>query len=191
MKRTLTIVVALALVTLVTAGGLNAQTRTTYFVSGGLAAPLNSGFKSSYKTGWNLQGGLQFGGPTWPVAIRLDGLYGQNSLKNPPAGTSGKLKLTAGTANAVFEVKAPGKITPYVLGGLGLSQLKYDSTAASITTTVSTTRFLLDGGLGVKAGLSMLDLGVEGRVFSILTSGSSTTFVTLNLVVGFGGRSGF
>lgn len=193
MKRIMTAVLALAFVSFAGAGALNAQTRASFFVSGGLTAPLNTSFKDSYKLGWNGQAGVQFALPAWPVAIRVDGMYGQDKAKAAlltlSGATDAKTKIFAGTANIVYEFKTPGNVKPYILGGGGVANLKSDYTGGTFPNS-SVTKALINGGVGIKTAMSAVDIGVEGRIFNVFTSGNSTTFITANLVIGFGGKGG-
>lgn len=194
MKRIMTAVVALAFVSLAGAGALNAQTRASFFVSGGLTAGLNANFKDFYKLGWNGQAGVQFALPAWPVAIRVDGMYGQNKAKDAYltliGATDAKLKMFAGTANLVYEFKTPGNVKPYILGGGGVANLKEDITGGVLAGSSSTTKALINGGVGIKTAMSAIDIGVEGRVFNVFISNNNKTFITANLVIGFGGKGG-
>ncbi len=191
MKRIMTAVAALALVSLAGAGALNAQTRASFFVSGGLTNPLGT-FNDIAKLGWNGQAGVQFAMPSWPVAIRVDGMYGQNTTDSAvlPAGVTGKTKIFAGTGNLVYQFKTASNIKPYILGGGGVANVKGEATSGGTTSSASETKALINGGLGIKSAMSAVDIGVEGRIFDVFTSGNSTTFITVNLVVGFGGKGG-
>ena len=77
------------------------------------------------------------------MALRADFIYGENKLD----GVSGKTKLAGGLGNISYEFKTAGGVKPYVIGGLGVFNVKV---AASGFGSASETKFAFAGGGGLK-----------------------------------------
>ena len=183
MKRMLHAAVALVLVSLVAASAAQAQTaRASFFLGGGATIPTGD-FGDAFKTGWNGLGGVNFMIPGVPFGIRVDGMYSQNKLD--VSGSDVKAKIFGGNADAVFAFGAPGSmVKPYVLAGIGMANVKFDTGSGSS----SDTKFAFNGGAGVNFMMSSVTIFVEGRYFTISTSGSNTNYIPLSVGVKFGGR---
>ncbi len=186
MKRMLHAAVALVLVSLVAASAAQAQTaRASFFLGGGATIPTGD-FKDVAKTGWNGVGGVNFMLPGVPFGIRVDGMYSQNSDK---AGSSAKVKIFSGNADAVFAFGAPGSmVKPYILAGLGAANVKVDDGAGF---SESETKLAFNGGAGINFMLSSVTIFVEGRYFNVSTSdnfGGSKGYIPFSVGVKFGGR---
>lgn len=184
MKRMLHAAVALVLVSLVAASAAQAQTaRASFFLGGGATIPTGD-FGDGFKTGWNGVGGVNIMLPGVPFGIRVDGMYSQNKLD--AAGSDAKIKIFGGNADAVFAFGAPGSmVKPYVLAGVGAANAKFDDGAGF---SDSETKFAFNGGAGINFMLSSVTIFVEGRYFSISTSGSNTNYIPVSVGVKFGGR---
>jgi hypothetical protein len=154
-----------------------AQAQSVRFgVAGGLTMPTGD-FNTAAKLGWHGIGQVGYGLPSG-VGIRADFLYGQNNLD----GVSGKTKLAGGLGNITYDFKSPG-VTPYIIGGVGVFNVKVEVGNAS----VDETKFAFGGGAGLKfkAG-SGSHFFVEGRYVSVQTSGSSTGFIPISAGISFG-----
>lgn len=184
MKRMLHAAVALVLVSLVAASAAQAQTaRANFFLGGGATIPTGD-FGDAFKTGWNGVGGVNFMLPGVPFGIRVDGMYSQNKVD--ASGSDAKIKIFGGNADAVFAFGAPGSmVKPYVMAGVGMANVKFDDGAGF---TNDETKFAFNGGAGVNFMMSSITIFVEGRYFTVNTSGSSTNYIPLSVGVKFGGR---
>jgi len=181
MKRMLVSSLAILTAGAIAASPAAAQTRASFMLGGGLTVPLGD-FGDAAKLGWHGLGGVEFGFPTLPVGIRVDGIYGQHKFENNPF-TDGKFKLFGANADVVWHSKTPG-VQFYVLGGPGIYNVKADPDVGSGT---DETKFALNGGAGIRFGTSMARFFAEGRYVNVFTSGSDAHFIPLTVGVQFGG----
>jgi len=172
MKRTMLWMVGLALV--LGAGSLSAQ-KARIMVGGGLLMPMGN-YKDLDKMGFMGQAGIGF--PVGPVGIRIEGDYGQTSHKDT---TSGNTKIIGGMASVVYHFKSPSTIKPYVLGGLGMYNVKFDISGVS----ASSTKLAFGGGAGLELKMTGASLYLEARYVNITTSGSSLSFIPITVGVRF------
>jgi opacity protein-like surface antigen len=172
MKRTMRwlAVAALAL----GAGRLGAQTRIT--IGGGLLMPMGT-YKDNDKMGFIGQAGI--GMPVGPIGIRIEGDYGQSSHKN---NVGGNTKIIGGMAAAVYHFKSPSTVKPYVLGGLGMYNVKVDVTGFG---SASETKLAFGGGAGLELKMTGASLYLEAKYMNVTTSGSSTAFIPITVGVRF------
>ena len=171
MKRTMRWLVMVAL--MAGAGRLSAQ---RIMVGGGLLMPMGD-YKNADKMGFIGQAGVGF--PAGPIGIRIEGDYGQTSHKSP---TSGNSKIIGGMGAAVYHFKSPASITPYVLGGVGMYNVKV--TVGSVS--ASETKFAFGVGAGLEMKMTSMSLYLEAKYMNIATSGSATTFIPITVGLRFG-----
>jgi opacity protein-like surface antigen len=169
--------VVAAILTLGMAGQAQAQS-VKFGVGGGVTMPTGD-FNTAAKLGWHGIGHVGYGLPSG-IGIRADFFYGQNDLD----GVSGKTKLAGGLGNITYDFKSPS-ITPYIIGGVGVFNVKVEVGSAS----ADETKFAFAGGAGLKfkAGAGS-HFFVEGRYVSVQTSGSSTGFIPITAGISFGTR---
>jgi len=172
MKRTMRWIAMAALV--FGAGRLSAQKLT---LGGGLLMPMGT-YSDADKMGFIGQAGIGF--PAGPVGIRIEGDYGQTSHKN---GVDGNTKIIGGMASVVYHFKNPSSVKPYVLGGLGMYNVKIDVTGLG---SASETKLAFGGGAGLELALSATRFYLEARYMNVTTSGGSTAFVPITVGVRLG-----
>lgn len=156
------------------AGRLSAQ---QIMVGGGLLMPMGD-YKTADKMGFIGQAGVGF--PAGPIGIRIEGDYGQTSHKN---GVGGNSKIIGGFGAAVYHFKTPASVTPYVLGGVGMYNVKVDVTGFP---SASETKFAFGIGAGVEMKMTAMSLYLEAKYMNIATSGSATTFIPITVGLRFG-----
>lgn len=171
MKRTMRGIAVAVL--MLAAGRLGAQTRI--MVGGGLLMPLGN-YKTADKMGFIGQAGVGF--PVGPVGIRIEGDYGQTSHQDT---VSGNTKIIGGMASVVYHFKSPSTIKPYVLGGLGMYNVKIDFSGVS----GSSTKLAFGGGAGLELKMTGASLYLEAKYVNITTSGSSLSFIPITVGVRF------
>ncbi|MEP6689953.1 MAG: outer membrane beta-barrel protein [Gemmatimonadaceae bacterium] len=140
-------------------------------------------------TGFNVGGLVTYQSPDWPVSFRGDVAYhGFSGKNNSLAGTTVnyKPKIINGTANAVymFSHDPAQSMHPYIIGGLGIYNLRASSSCSGTYCTDGTTdsggsstKFGVNGGGGVEFPLSGFAAFVEARyhhVFSAYDSNGSS-----------------
>lgn len=189
---------ALALVAVPMVAG--AQQRAPRVLSvglgGGGAVPVGD-FANDVKTGWNVNGHLQYQPVAeGPWAVRAEVMYMRSDLTDEAISAGGGTTdqtwtnsvLYAGVAAPFFLAGRAGSVRPYVIGGLGLysQTIKLDDTGG-ISSSVTETGFGFNGGAGIRFGGSM-GLFVEARFhqFSITpTGGEKTTAQFIPVSLGF------
>lgn len=171
MKRTMRWLVSVALV--LGAGRLSAQ---RIMVGGGLLMPMGD-YKTADKMGFIGQAGIGF--PAGPIGIRIEADYGQTKHKN----VDGNSKLIGGMAAAVYHFKTPASVTPYVLGGVGMYNVKFTATGFP---DQSETKFGFGVGAGLEMKMTAMSLYLEAKYMNIATTGSATTFIPITVGLRFG-----
>lgn len=172
MKRTMRGITGLAL--LLCAGRLSAQ---KIMVGGGLLMPMGD-YKNADKMGFIGQAGIGF--PMGPVGIRIEGDYGQTSHKSP---TVGNTKIIGGMGAVVYHFPTPTGIKPYVLGGVGMYNVKVDITGGG---TGSETKFAFGAGAGLEMKMTAMSLYLEAKYMNIATSVTKTSFIPITVGLRFG-----
>lgn len=172
MKRTLRWLVMVAL--FAGAGKLSAQ---RIMVGGGLLMPMGD-YKTADKMGFIGQAGIGF--PVGPVGIRIEADYGQTSHKAPSDGTT---KIIGGMGAVVYHFNTPAGVKPYVLGGVGMYNLKYDFTGVGSS---SQTKFGFGAGAGLEMKMTAMSLYLEAKYMNIPTNGSSLSFIPITVGLRFG-----
>lgn len=147
-------------------------------VGAGLLMPMGD-YKNADKLGFT--GGL--GGTYYlpgGVGIRVDASYGTTSEKSGIAAHT--TKILGGMASVVYAFSSTGP-RPYVMGGLGLSNVKVNvgSTSASETKVA----FGFGAGVSLPMGTGHSRLFAETRYTSVSTSGTSTTFLPIVVGISF------
>lgn len=193
MKRILTGIAALGLATLASTG-VSAQTVSRspiqFGVMGGATIPTGD-FDNVIKTGWNAGALLNFGFSNSPVGLRVDGSWNQMDYKC--TGCDGvKLRLIDATTDAVFSFGSKSPAQFYLLGGIGVYNFKNTGDNNNFDfSTGSTTKFGLNGGVGVKFTSGPVAPFVEARYHYVFSgdnlnngNGQSAKFQMIPISVG-------
>ena len=160
-----------------------AAARPTFGVAAGATIPTGD-FGDGFGTGFNVGAHVGFRSATMPVGFRLEGTFHQNEAK----GSNGvNFNTIAGTANIIAgPAAAAGGISPYVIGGAGVYNLKLDADGGIESESV--TKFGLNGGAGLDMPLSGIGVFAEARfhyVFSGEDGGSNISFIPLSVGIRF------
>jgi Outer membrane protein beta-barrel domain len=144
-------------------------------IMGGATFPHGSDFTDIAKRGWNAGVLVALGAPAFPLSFRLDGQWHQLAGKTrsfPDAGSQRTdLRIIDGTADFEWTFGKPSASNFYVIGGVGLYNLRGRNftTPGNIlggtdsTFTESTTKFGWNGGVGIRAQLTGYTLFIESR----------------------------
>jgi len=177
MKRIVSVVLAAGAAIVLSAA--SAQAQVSIGVGGGLSIPLGD-FGDAAKTGWNLLANVGYNTPTG-LGVRGDFFYGQHNFKG---GIDAKWKLAGGLANVLYNFQGAGAVTPYVIGTVGVMNLKADG-GGGASASESKLTFGGGGGIKFKAG-SDSHIFAEARYLTINTSGSNANFIPISVGVSFG-----
>lgn len=158
----------------------SAQTRIS--IAGGASAPVGS-LGDATGIGYNAAGGVNFGGTSLPVTIRLEGGINSFSLKN---NVDGDIRIITGTANAIFNLsKTPD--SPYLIGGLGAYNRRVSGQRLSGFDTGKTS-LGINGGGGLRFPLSGISTFFEARYHVMLgdsNTGSNYQFIPITFGIMF------
>lgn len=187
MKRT--IVAVLAAGVLSAAGSALAAQNLRIGVGGGVLIPM-SDYKDVDKMGWVAGADATYWLMGAPVGIRIEGDYSQTSHKDQlGVAIGGNTKIIGGMADVVYAFGTSAlQLRPYILGGVGLYNVKVKASAGGITVDTSETKVGFGGGAGLalKIGTGSTRVFVEGKFVSVSTSGTSTTFLPIKAGIRFG-----
>lgn len=171
--------VLLAVMVLVVAARPASAQSIRWGVAAGLLMPMGN-YADFDKMGFT--GGV--GGTYWlpaGVGIRADVSYGTTSEKSGIAAHTSK--ILGGMASVVYQFGATGP-KPYVMGGLGFSNLKSDISGADQGATK--VAFGFGAGISLPLGTGGNRLFAETRYTSVSTDVSSTTYLPIVVGISFG-----
>jgi hypothetical protein len=152
-----------------------AQTQARFSVAGGIAAPM-SDLGDEADLGYSVAAGLNFGGSSLPVGVRLEGSFNSFGLNDFPED----VRILNGTANAVVNLGQQAE-SPYLIGGLGLYSSKFGNAGSENAVGVN-----LGGGLRFLIG--DLNTFFEARYHAMLGeagAGANLQFVPITVGVMF------
>jgi len=134
--------------------------------------------KDVFKTGWNAGALLAFNFGDAPLGLRFDGLYSE--LKTADALQlffgNGKTRIIAGEGDLVIGPRFAGGFQPYVMGGVGVYDLRFRGQEVDTGNVFSdtTTKFGWNAGTGFAfpLGAGNSRIFVEGKYVSVSTNGN-------------------
>ncbi|HET9708553.1 MAG TPA: outer membrane beta-barrel protein [Gemmatimonadales bacterium] len=181
MKRVALTVVAL--VSIAGAGSLSAQ-GVRFGIGGGLVMPTGD-YKTADKMGFLVGADATYWLMGAPVGIRVDAQYSQTSHKN---GVDGNSKIIGGMGEVVYAFGTnKAQVRPYILGGIGIFNVKVTSPSFGVDTSVTKVGFGGGAGVAFKMGAGGTRFFVEGKFVSVSTGGgSNTTFLPIRAGFRFG-----
>jgi len=165
--------------TLLSANGAVAQSSkpVSIGVAAGAAIPTGT-LGDSWSTGYNVTGMLGLHSYASPVGLRIEGMYNHFGGKEE-AGDPSAVKIWAGTANLVYNIKGTG-ITPYLIGGAGYYGVDRDS-----PNFPSENKLGLNGGIGAAFPLSGFNTFVEARFHHVFTEDHAVQFIPVTFGITF------
>jgi opacity protein-like surface antigen len=138
----------------------------TIGVGGGMSVPVSEA-GNAFDSGFHLQGFARLNTPSLPVMPRFDLNFSKFDL-NQQLGVPGSSQILSALGNLQMTVLPLGPVRPYIIAGLGAYHLKTETSGIS-PSSVSDTRFGINGGAGVALNLGKLHGFVEGRVDNVVT----------------------
>jgi len=192
---------SLALVSFVATASAAAQgTRAQFGVGASLTVPTGDFHADAsgdgFKLGWQGIALADIQPARSPVGFRVDVTYGENSGNDKlnadisavvGAPTTAKTKLLGGNADVTYHFKrSSGGLQGYLLGGIGVYNLKFALTSGGATADSSETKFTWNVG----AGFGYSAVFLEARYVAISTAfgGLKTSFIPFTAGVRFGVR---
>jgi opacity protein-like surface antigen len=178
MKRLLA-VLAVGCLTVVAAPTASAQ-GIRWGVGAGLLMPIGDygdfdkmGFTGGIGGTYRMPGGL---------GIRGDLSYSTTSEKS--GGTPHTTKIMGGMASLVYALSGAAGARPYLMGGLGMYNVKAD--AGGLSSDDTNIAFAFGAGVSFPMGTGGSRLFAETRYTSVSTSGGATTFLPIIVGISFG-----
>ncbi len=140
-----------------------------------------SDFTSS---GWHAGALVDLGLPLVPLGFRVEGTWHQLGSKDTPNGISPseKARVVAVTLNATYAFGPQPLIKPYIIGGVGGYNVKFEPSDAD---SFSETRFGINLGAGLRVQLTGFSTFAEIRWHDIFTTGSSVQMLPISVGVTF------
>ena len=167
-------------------------------LAGGVSVPVND-VASAFDDGVAGQGFVKFN-IAFIITPRLDFVFQDMDIKDPsivspdfgPGNfTGGTQQIMSGLAHAQFNILTAGPITPYLIVGVGMSNLEttLDEEGGG-TTSRNSTQVTVDGGAGVAVKVGPIKAFLEGRIANVVNDGEvidldavQTVPVTLGVVI--------
>ena len=153
-----------------------------------------------FKAGWQGLALVDVQPRKSPVGFRVDFDYGENSSNDKfnadlsgvvGAPTTAKIKLLGGTADVTYHFKAStGGMEGYLLGGLGVYNVKLAVTSGGVTADSSETKFTWNFGAGLSFAVGSAAVFLESRYVDVAKSfgAGKTSFIPITAGVRFGGK---
>ena len=152
-----------------------------------------------YNAGWHGLALVGFNLPKLPVGIRVEGAYNQNgandrlkaaisALTGAPADS--KTELLGGNVDLTYQFGISSPAKAYVLGGVGVENVRVSVTSGGVTKDTRETRFAWNAGAGLTYGLGVAALFLEARSFRVAeaSSGMKIAFFPITAGIRFGGK---
>jgi opacity protein-like surface antigen len=188
MKRSVLSIAAIAL----SASAVQAQTTmgvarpVSFGVSAGATIPTGD-IADIASTGFNVNGLIGYQAPAMPIGFRGELMWNRHGLKN---GVEGNTQVLGANVNAIynFPTSSTSGVAPYIIGGVGYSQVKVTLDAANgfDSETADDTGFGLNGGIGVKIPLSGFTTFLEARYHTVFTDGDgNVNFIPVTFGIQF------
>jgi hypothetical protein len=165
-----------------------AHAQLTFSLGGGASFPVSS-LSNAYSTGYNVLASLGIGMPSWPVGLRIDGMF--NQMDHASGVPVGNLQLWTVNADLVYNIVPMhmAGITPYLIAGAGYYNDSYGISASGSSIgaggNTHANDFGLNGGVGLRAGRPSLSVFAEARFHYIFVSSNHLEFIPLTFGVTF------
>ncbi len=183
MHRTLKGLAALAMMA-TTASVAQAQGGLGFGLHAGAALPMGD-FGDVAGTGFQVGGELGFNPAALPVGVRIDVDFNRFGIDVEGLDVDGHFQALSGTANALLKIPATA-ISPYLVGGLGLYNMKVDVEGES----ESETKFGIQVGGGLQFNLSGMATHLEAKYVNVFFEGESGAYIPITFGIMFGGAGG-
>ena len=182
MKRALTTLALPAVTLAALAAPLRAQVvggLVRFGAAGGVTVPTGD-LSNASNVGWHAGPVVDLGFPLIPLGFRIDGMWhqlGSETVTVGPASADLTTRIIAGTLNATYTFGLEAPVHFYLIGGLGVYNLRTKvevtdrTTDAVSSSSDSETKFGLNAGAGVRFPLATHSAFVEARWHNIFSAG--------------------
>jgi opacity protein-like surface antigen len=163
-RKFVMLVVALSLTVLYAASASAMGRPFQIGFGGGVSVPV-SDYKSAFDNGFHGKAMFRWKAPALPISLGTSLGYEKFDLKALTPGTTGSQNILSALGNASYHFPV-GPIKPYVTAGLGAYHINSSATGLP---DASTTKFGIDGGLGLEFKLGGISAFAEGKYENIYT----------------------
>jgi len=158
-------------------------------IVGGGTFPVGN-LSDAASSGWHAGALVDLGLPLVPLGFRVEGAWHQLGSKSflVPDGEGGatteseKARVIAVTLNATYAFGPQPVIKPYIIGGVGGYNVKFEPSNGS---SFSETRFGINLGAGLRVQLTGFSTFAEIRWHDVFTTGSSVQMLPVSVGVTF------
>ena len=155
---------AVGLALALSAQAAQAQAGLSLGLGAGAVVP-SGNMADAFSTGWTSQASLRLKPAVSPLGFQFDASYSRLGLNSDLV--DGHTSMLAGTANAVFAFPSAAVARPYLIGGVGMYNMKAEIGNVS----GSDTKFGANAGAGFDLKLGSASLYAEGRFHAIFNGG--------------------
>ncbi len=165
-----------------------ASSPARFGIVGGGTFPIGN-LSNVSSSGWHAGALVDLGLPLVPLGFRVEGAWHQLGTKtieeavpdrNPTI--TEKARVIAVTLNATYAFGPQPLIKPYIIGGVGGYNVRFEPSDAD---AFSETRFGINLGAGLRVQLTGFSTFAEIRWHDIFTTGSSTQMLPISVGVTF------
>lgn len=186
---------ALVLVLAATPAAAQTPRLFSFGVGGGVTVPVDDA-EHAFDDGVNAHGFIQLNVPFF-IQPRLDFSFQKLDIKDvsfvePDLGSGfpeGEQQLFTGLLQGQMTLIKAGPIQPYIIVGVGLANMetKLEGDGGQENVSESSTKTVVNGGLGVEVKLGPVKAFAEGRVDNVVNDGELIDLDSIQLVpVSFG-----
>jgi opacity protein-like surface antigen len=169
----------------VSAGAQELVSRPWQFgLVGGMTVPLGNLSQQS-TTGWHAGALINLGVPLVPLGARIEATWYQMGTKSFGDGNSAKARIIAGTFDVTYTLATVPIVKPYLIGGVGAYNVKFDDTRFTTIGSNSQTRFGINAGAGLRVQLTGFSTFVEARWHDIFLTGQSRQMLPISVGISF------
>jgi opacity protein-like surface antigen len=159
-------------------------------LAGGTSVPVDK-VSDAFDNGITGQGFIKFNIP-FIITPRLDFTFQNMDITDPTVVapdftpgtyTGGTQEIFSGLAHAQFDLIHAGPITPYLIVGVGISNLNTSlDDVSGESTSHNTTQTTVDGGAGVAVKVGPVKAFLEGRLSNVMNNGELIDFDSVQTV---------
>ena len=147
----------------------------SFGVSAGAAIPTGK-TSDAANTGFDITGMTEYRAPALPMTLRGELTYNRFGMKGLPDGISGHHSILGGVVSAIAPFAATPALKPYVIGGLGVYNVKSTASDGDVSISESKTALGLNGGLGFQFHMAGMRTFVEARYQHVMSKDENKGF---------------
>jgi opacity protein-like surface antigen len=140
-------------------------------------------FNDVFQRGYDVTGSIGYHPITSPLGVRFDVAYDKFNARSNILGITNDPTAWSGLGELTLRVPAMWAVSPYLIGGGGVTRFSNFGTTASGEDSM--TKGQWNAGAGIGFGLGNVKLFLESRYMRVMTPDEPTTFVPVVLGISF------